>query len=261
MLLLLSFIPLAVYGETVAENERQLPRLVDAAGLLTEEQVEKLTEKLDEISKRQNLDVIITTVDSLEEGCTATEYADDFFDYNGYGMGNRYDGILFLLSMEERDWAISTHGYGITVFTDAGQEYMVDSIIDDLSDGNYYTAFSQFADLADDFITQAKTGEPYDSRNLPKKPMSPIWIFISILGGALIAFLITGGMKSSLKSVSKQRVANKYLVSTTMSSFSNQDLYLYSVVTKTEKPKESKQGSSTHQSSSGRTHGGSSGKF
>ena len=176
-------------------------------------------------------------------------------------MGDSYDGILFLLSMEERDWAISTHGYGITVFTDAGQKYMVDNIIGDLSDGNYYTAFSQFADLADDFITQAKIGEPYDSSNLPKKPMSPIWILISILGGALIAFIITGGMKSSLKCVSKQRMASKYLVSTAMSSFSNHDLYLYSVVTKTEKPKESEQGSSTHESSSGRTHGGSSGKF
>jgi len=97
--------------------------------------------------------------------------------------------------------------------------------------------------------------------NLPKKPMSPVWILISILGGVIIALIITGVMKSSLKSVSKQRVASNYIVSTVMSLYANQDLYLYSVVTKKAKPKESEGSSGTHKSSSGRTHGGSSGKF
>lgn len=260
ILLLVSFMPLSVYGEAAAANERQLPRLVDAAGLLTEEQAERLTEKLDEISERQNFDVIIVTVDSLE-GCTATQFADDTFDYNGFGTGDNHDGILLLISMEERDWAISTHGYGITVFTDAGQEYMVDNFIGHISNGDYYEGFDKFADLADQLITQAKTGVPYDINNLPKKPMSPVWILISILGGILIALIITGAMRSSLKSVSKQRAAGNYIVSTVMSPFANQDLYLYSVVTKQAKPKESEGGSSTHISSSGTTHGGSSGKF
>ncbi|NLK86975.1 MAG: TPM domain-containing protein [Clostridiaceae bacterium] len=260
ILLLVSFIPLSVYGEEITAYERQLPRLVDAAGLLTQEQAERLTQKLDEVSERQNLDVIIITVDSLE-GYTATEFADDTFDYSGFGMGDNYDGILLLLSMEERDWAISTHGYGITVFTDAGQKYMVENFIGYISNGDYYEGFVKFADLADSFITQAKAGAPYDINNLPKKPMSPIWILISILGGVLIALIITGVMRSSLKSVSKQRVASNYIVSTVMTPFANKDLYLYSVVKRTAKPKESSGGSSTHRSSSGRTHGGSSGKF
>ena len=55
--------------------------------------------------------------------------------------------------------------------------------------------------------------------NLPKKPMSPVWILISILGGVIIALIITGVMKSSLKSVSKQRVASNYIVSTVMSPY------------------------------------------
>jgi len=260
ILLLVCIMPVSAYGEAVAADARQLPRLVDSAGLLTEEQAEMLTEKLDEVSERQNFDVVIFTVDSLE-GYTSTEYADDAFDYNGFGMGANYDGILLLISMEERDWAISTHGFGITAFTDAGQKYMVDSFIGYLSDGDYYEGFIKFVDLADNFITQAKTGAPYDTNNLPEKPMSPVWIIISILGGVLIGAIITGVMKSSLKSVSKQRAAGHYLVSTVMSPFSNKDLYLYSVVTKTAKPKESEGGSSTHISSSGRTHGGSSGKF
>ena len=266
-LLFVSLIPILAYGQSVkASNERALPRLADYAGLLSESQAEDLLSKLDQVSERQNFDIAIITVDYIEQGYTPTEYADDIFDHYGFGMGDDYDGILFLISMEERDWVISTHGFGIPAFTDAGQEYMVDNFIGYLSDGDYYKGFDKFIDLSDDFINQAKTGEPYDVDNLPKKPISPIWIPVSLAIGALVGLVGTGFMKGKLKSVSKEKVASNYLVNKTMSPFANEDLYLYSVVTKTARPKDTKSssgggGSSTRTSSSGRSHGGSSGKF
>ena len=66
------------------------------------------------------------TVKSLE-GKTATEYADDAFDYDGYGLGEDKAGILFLVDMGDRNWATSTHGYAITAFTDAGLSYIEES--------------------------------------------------------------------------------------------------------------------------------------
>ena len=74
-------------------------RLTDSAGLLSEGEAQNILTKLDEVSERQKFDIVILTVDSLE-GATATEYADDFFDYYGYGYGEEKDGILFLISME-----------------------------------------------------------------------------------------------------------------------------------------------------------------
>ena len=62
--------------------------------------------------ERQSCDVIVVTVASLD-GKTAESYADDYFDFNGYGLGQDRDGILLLLSMEDRDWAISTHGFAL----------------------------------------------------------------------------------------------------------------------------------------------------
>ncbi len=264
--LLISLIPISYYGESSSiPTSRQLPRLVDQAGLLSEADADSLLDKLNEISERQNLDVVVITVDSLQ-GLTATEFADDVFDYNGFGMGPDYDGILFLISMEARDWAISTHGYGITAFTDYGQEQIMDRVLPSLSSGNYSKAFNSFADLADDYISQAKTGEPYDIQAPPpRKRFKPINIPISLIGGAVVAFIITGGYKSQLKSVRKQYAAAKYITNSRLNPALSNDLYLYSTVTKTAKPKESKSsgggGSSTHTSSSGRTHGGSSGKF
>ena len=66
IILLVSLMPLSVFGKSTNSSERKLPRFVDNAGLLSEDEADNLTEKLNEISKRQNLDVVIITVDSLE---------------------------------------------------------------------------------------------------------------------------------------------------------------------------------------------------
>lgn len=247
--------------QSIPEN-RQLPRLVDDADLLTDSEESDLLSKLDEISERQYCDVAIVTVDSLD-GKTARAYADDFFDYNGYGMGNDDSGILLLISMEYRDWAISTYGFGIQAFTDAGQEYITEQILPDLSDGNYAASFNQFAALADRFLTQAKTGNPYDYGNLPKGPLSLLWTLVAIGAGLLIAWIIVSIMKSSLKSVQPKNNASDYVRNGSMHLTVAQDMFLYRTVSRSARPKSSSSsgGSSTHSSSSGRSHGGSSGKF
>lgn len=244
---------------------RQLPRLVDNADLLTDSEESDLLAKLDEISERQQMDVVVVTINSLE-GKTATEYADDFYDYNGYGFGDNRDGILLLVAMDDREWGISTCGSGIKTFTDAGQEYIVEQFKPDLSDGNYANAFNTFADLCDDYITQAKTDKPYDSGNMPKGDF-PLFMFLAIAltAGAIISFIVVSSMKNQLKSVRAQNNATSYTVPNSMRLTQNSDLFLYHVVTRTERPKyddnNSDGGSSTHTSSSGTTHGGSSGSF
>ena len=149
--------------------ERQKPLLVDDAGLLTEEESSALLNKLEDISQKYKNEVGIVTVNSLE-GKTAEAYADDYYDYNGYGYGENDDGLLLLISMGEREWAISTYGYSHTVaFTDAGLEFISGQFQSKLSSGNYADAFNCFADQCDDFLRQAATGEPYDVGNMPSK--------------------------------------------------------------------------------------------
>ena len=57
-------------------------RLVDNADLLTEEEENLLLARLDEVSQRQQFDVVIVTASSID-GKSPMAYADDFFDYNG----------------------------------------------------------------------------------------------------------------------------------------------------------------------------------
>ncbi len=243
-----------------------LPRLTDEAGLLSESEEAGLLARLDEISERQQMDIVVVTVGSLE-GASPAEYADDFYDEHGYGFGSGGDGILFLISMEERDWYISTKGYGITAFTDAGLEYMSEMFMDDLSGGDYAAAFTTFAAMCDDYITQARTGEPYDVGNLPREPFGFAGHFVITFGaGFLIALIGTGIMKGKLQSVHSQTAADSYVKRDSLQMTRENDLFLYRHVDRKEKPRDSESGSSsggssTHTSSSGAEHGGRGGKF
>lgn len=263
ILLLLSALLLFITIVIPAFATGDLPRLVDNADLVTDSEESALISKLDEISERQQVDIVIVTADSLD-GKTPMEYADDFYDYNGYGFGESKDGVLFLVSMEDRDWYISTTGYGITAFTDNGIEYIGKQLKSHLSDGEYAEAFTKYAELCDEFITKAKTGEPYDSHNLPKEPFNIVWnLLVAFVVGLIIAVIVTNTMKGKLKTVRMQYAANGYVKANSMNITESRDLFLYTQVTRVEKPKEtsSSDDSSTHTSSSGETHGGGGGKF
>ena len=230
--------------------------LVDDAGLLTDTEAANLEAKLSQISDRHNVDIVIVAVDSTD-GKSPMDFADDYYDYNGY----RADGILLLVSMADSDWWVSTTGYGITAITDAGLDYMSDRFVPYLSDGEFAQAFEKFADLCDEFITQAKTGDPYDSHNLPKEPFSLVTNLLIALGiGLVAAWIVTGSMKAKLKTVRQQAKADDYMTPGSLHLTYSRDLFLYTHLDRREKPKSSS-GSSTHTSSSGTTHGGGGGKF
>ena len=248
-------------------TERQKPLLVDEAGLLSEEESSTLINKLEEISQRQENEVAVVTVNSLE-GKTAEAYADDYYDYNGYGYGENDDGLLLLVSMGEREWAVTTYGYCHTVaFTDAGLDYISSEFRRKLSSGEYAKAFDCFADLCDDFLTQAATGEPYDVDNMPKGKVSPFWLYTDLVVAFFISFGIVKGKARNLKSVKKQESAKAYERSGSLSLRRSTDSFVNRIVTqktiRNEKNSSSGSsgGSSSHISSSGRSHGGTSGKF
>ena len=229
-------------------------RLVDDANLLTASQEQDLVEKLNEISLRQGMDVVVVTADTLG-GKSPQDYADDYYDYNGYAA----DGILLLVSMEDRDWWISTTGYGITAFTDAGIDYLADQFVSFLSDEEYAQAFDIFAEQCDAFITQARTGDPFDSHNLPQEPFPVVlFVIISLVVGLIVALIATGIMRGKLKSVRAKHQAADYVRPGSMKVTQSREIFLYDHVSRTPRPKES---SGTHISSSGRSHGGGGGKF
>ncbi len=247
--------------------ERLKPRLVDDADILSDKEEKKLLSELDKISEKWQNDVVIVTTYSLGHK-TATEFADDFFDYNGYGYGESSDGILLLISTEQRDWAISTTGKSISVFTDAGLDFLSNQFLPQISKGKYAKGFQKFVNWCDKYNKQAAKGEPYDYGHLPKKPLPFYWVIVSLVVGFLISLSIISTQRNNLKSIRRQNAANDYILPNSLQIADGRDLFLYRNVSQTVIPKNSggsgggsRSGSSSHSSSSGTSHGGSSGKF
>ena len=242
-------------------------RMFDDAEVLTEDEDNELEDALEELSLRQSFDVTIATIESLESvGADSMEqFADDLYDYCQYGYGPDMDGVLLLVSVGDRKWHISTCGYGITAFTDAGIQYLGEQMTPDMADGDYAAAFRTFIQWTDAYITAAREGHPYDVDNMPHEPLSILYLGLALVIGLVTALIVTGVMKSQLKSVAPQRDATSYVRQGSMKLTNQRDLFLYRDVHRTERPKESSSsdsgGSSTHTSSSGTTHGGGGGSF
>ena len=254
-----------IFTENIyAAEESHTQRLADFADLLDADQEEELEAKLDQVSEDYNCDVVILTEESID-GAKPMDYADDFFDYNDYGMGSDKSGILLLLTMEERQWWMSTHGDAIRIFTDAGQNYISDEFVSYLSDGDYYEGFTKFADLCEEFIVQAQNGEPYDTGNLPEESL-PFYItfLIALVIGFILAVIVSVVMRSGMKTVHMKPNASDYMKAGSLHINRSRDMFLYHHISRTAKPKAESSGgggSSTHTSSSGQTHGGSGGSF
>ena len=242
-------------------------RLNDSAEVLTEDENSELEASLEELSVRQSFDVTIATIDSLEsEGYTSMEeYADDLYDYCQFGYGADRDGVLLLVSTGDRKWHISTCGYGITAFTDAGIQYLGEQMTPFMADGDYAGAFRTFVQWSDTYIDAARAGHPYDVNNLPREPLSPMYLVLALGIGLVLAWVVVSVMKSQLRSVAFQENAASYVREGSMNLTNSRELFLYRDVQRTEhveaKDSDSSGGSSTHTSSSGTTHGGGGGSF
>lgn len=235
---------------TVSVSAQNADKVVDNAGILNDSEEQKLEEKLLDIVDKYDYDVVILTVNSTD-GKSMMAYADDYYDYNGYGE----DGLMLLVDMGGRDWWITTDGKGINAFTDAGIQTVGKAVAEYLTDEEYYEGFSKFADLAEKYIdVYEETGRPMG------KQKNYVFILLISLGiGAIVAAIVCLILKSQLKTAVMQTNAKAYVRQGSRNVTYARDIYLYKKVT--QRKIESSNDSSTHVSSSGDTHGGGGGSF
>lgn len=235
----------------VKASESHPLRVVDEADLLTDAEENELLAQVDEISSRQQVDVAVVTVNSLD-GEDIQDYTADYYDYNGYGIGEDHDGIMLLISMEEREWFILTTGFGIDILNDSDLEILEGEIVPYLSEGDYAQAFHVFAENCDGEVTYA-----YEEEAQEAKPNVLISIVIGLILGLIPAFV----MRGKLKTVHMQNNAGRYIDRESRKLTTKQDIFLYHTVNRVPIQTDDSNRSSTFTGSSGTSHGGRGGGF
>ena len=269
LVLILLFLPALLVPGFASETHT---RIVDEAGLLTDSEISALETKAQSLMEQYGMDVVVLTVDALE-GTRAQDVADDFYDHNGYGD----DGVLFLLAMEEREWYISTAGNGIYALTDYGIQQVGFVMIPYLSEGDYYGAFDVYYDELPMYFDALEKGAPIDGYAdysedyyhgdqeevvYYEEEFSPS-LLLSLVIGLVVAGISLLIMRASMNTKRQQHSAGEYVKAGSYQLHRQQDLFLYSNVSKVRRQQSSSSGggSSVHSSSGGRSHGGGGGRF
>ncbi len=234
-----------------------LPAVIDNADLLTEAEESTLENAASKLRAR-GYDVVILTMTGGYGGKGVTAYADDYFDHNGYGIGSDHTGVLFLVNMTERDLYISTSGKAIRVLTDRGIDMLLDTLTPHFSDGEYYNGFKLLLSELDYYVTAYENGTPVGTASSNDYLGAAA---VCLVIGFIIAVLIMLGIKRGMNTARLSRDA-VYAINRDSFKLSRQrDIYLYSRTRRIPRSDPSSSGSSTHRSSSGRSHGGGGRKF
>ena len=260
--------PQPIQTNPAIPEDRQLPLVVDTAGAMDPEAVQNLNAKAESISEKYKCEVAAVFVKSTG-AYSAQAFADDFYDYNGYGYGTGDDGIIFMVAVEDRSFAISTYGSAGYSFTDYGQLYMDEKYLPHLKNSDWSAAADAYLDACAELLDyEQKNGVAYDVSYVEPESSILEGVVFSLIIGFVLGFIPVGIMKRKMLNVEKKRDAADYMRQGSFELKRRHDRYIRSQVTRTPIPKNNDDnrgggsgGSTFHISSSGRTHGGHSGRF
>lgn len=235
--------------------------IYDNALLLNDNELNEVRDSLETVSNKYGVQTVIITMNNYRD--FFSEYFEqDFYDIDSASeyvcrdvLENK-NNVLLMISMDGRDWCISSNEEGHDAFTAYGREYIGDAINDELHDGDYKDAFTHFAKLADEFLAEYKKGTPYDTNH--KKMTFTDYLIrfgIPIGAGVIIGLIVVFAVKSKYKPVRLKAEANDYLVPGSLQLHNAYDRFIYTSISRTRKAKTD---SSSHDSGS---FGSTSGKF
>ena len=117
-------------------------QVVDYANLFSATDVDRMNDIINTLENKHQVDMVILTTydvpnDYSEEMWRVRDYADDYYDNGGYGMGEDNSGMLILLDMNNRVIWLSTGGVMIEYINDSREEDVIDHAYAYLGQGQY----------------------------------------------------------------------------------------------------------------------------
>lgn len=154
------------------------PRVTDRADILSQTYEEKLAERIANDGALYGIDFVVLTVNGYSAsefgekvayyyryepgGMAFDDYVADFFDYNGYGLGDNYSGVILGINMDPDDrmyWFITT-GEAKDIFEPYISE-MKSGIQPLLSAGKYEEAMDYYIGSAENVAKEAALSQKY----------------------------------------------------------------------------------------------------
>lgn len=254
--------------EFVRRRDSSVSRVVDTENVISAETEAKLIEKINDIRDKYGVDVVIHTASNTYD-LSQSNYIDKFYKYNGYGIGEDYDGVMLSIFPLYSDVEITTFGNVENKLTDRNIELLMDAVEGIEVKDDYDKAVLRWVDYLEATLRTGRT---------PRTPF--VWSMRGIAAAisSLIASSITASKaKKSMVTVRTVYEANAHFVRDSFGVRNTGDRFTHNTVTRVYSPVNrdrdsggghssgSSGGSSSHSSSysgsSGTSHSGSGRNF
>ncbi len=238
-----------------------IQRVYDNAGLLSDDEIDKLEQQAEKYSAKRNINYLIVTTDNPEEllgdvntggsESTTEAYSDKFYD-NFAGMYEQKEANCTILTIDMSSNTVDVAGKGLEgeIYNQIRRDLVREKITPLLSDGKYYLACSKYIKLTDNYIG-IKEGMN------PESPILKLWFQALIalaIGGIVVGIMVfnTGGRMTVNQGTYLDQKDSRILA--------KRDLYVRTTTTRIRKPQNNSSGGGAGGGGGG-SNGHSSGHF
>lgn len=243
ILITLMIIPVSInaYYDKVDDTDK---KVYDFASVLSKSEEKEFQEIAEDFLDKYKMDMVIVTVNKGYNENEIEAYADDFYDYNGFGYGKTNDGIIIAIEtydMENDSYyiAVETTGKAIKNYTNSE----IDKIFANLRKNKY------------DGVYEMILGFTKDAKKYHAAPINFLAYIMLVVLPFIIAGIVIVILISKNKMVKKATTAAAYLNKDDTNITAKEDRFVTTHVTRVPINTGSS-GSSTHRGSSGVSHGG-----
>lgn len=251
-------------------------KVYDFSGVLSEEEKATLKEKALSFLEETGIELIIVTIDKQYSDSQIEDLADDFFDFNDFGISDKsesYDGILAIRNTNNynRYYYISTSGTAQMYYDSDRVDDILDDMYDNMHYDHYYDGFIDFINSAKRYYNKGvlpkykgchvdSLGDLYDKDGNPvswEKGVYVLPLIPALLISGLVATIVVCILVAKNKMVKKAVDAKDYLDEDSIKYTAKNDTFI-STHTSSYRISSSSGGGGggSHHSSGGFSHGG-----
>ena len=152
--------------------ESQLWNITDDAGLLSDEEYTQLESYAESVSETYGVGVYVITIDNYEDYYDSPyETAWQFYHEYTLGEGDDRDGIILLLSMDNRQFANFVYGPKADyAFDEHGVLELNDWYLDDFRNDDWAGGLNHFVAGCEDFLAKAARPPQHDRSHSSHHP-------------------------------------------------------------------------------------------
>lgn len=240
--------------ETDTADTEEISRVFDDYGLLDETEQAQLNQELADIYDEYGYDAVLLISPDIGEEEDYRQYAAEFMQENDIGYGDTHEGMCIFHQPDARNITIVFRGETQDDFTESIQEEMLDKCKERLKADDPFGGYQSL-------IRDLKSGLSRISEGKKIRPMDidDGTVFSRFFTDLLMAFVImaiptalmTWHQVRKMKTKVQQSNADQYTADGGLELTEKRDIFLYTTMTKTEKPKNDDNDSDSGSFSSG----------